>query len=105
MPQIRRAILGCECKDHLIVVDEAWTGRPIDAQAGDIILLPPAVTLEGSVVETVHRERIDTWSRASNPGVGRALLPDAGWAQYLRVSRKQFAGLARFRHLEEAEDE
>ena len=25
LPQIRRSILGCECKDHLIVVDQAWT--------------------------------------------------------------------------------
>jgi Zn-dependent peptidase ImmA (M78 family) len=105
LPQIRRAILGYECKDHLIVVDHAWTGRPIDAQVGDVILLPPAVTVEGSVVETIHRDVNRHVVRASNPGVGRALLPDTGWAQYLRVSRKQFAGLARFRHLEEAEDE
>jgi hypothetical protein len=106
LPQIRRAILGSECKDHLIVVDHTWTGRPIDAQVGDVILLPPAVTLEGSVVETVRRDVNRHVVRASNAGVGRASLPDTGWAQYLRVSRKQFAGLARFRHLEEeAEDE
>ena len=72
---------------------------------GDVILLPPAVALEGSVVETIHCDADRHVVRASSPGVGRGLLPDAGWAQYLRVSRKQFAGLARFRHLEEAEDE
>src|SRR5579883_687112 len=38
-PQIRRSILGQECKEHLIAVDEAWTGRAIDAQASDLILL------------------------------------------------------------------
>jgi hypothetical protein len=32
LPQIRRSILERECKDQLIVVDQAWTGRPIDAQ-------------------------------------------------------------------------
>jgi len=105
LPQIRRSILGCDCKDHLIVVDQAWTGRPIDAQVGDVILLPPAAIPEGNVVDTVHSDAYRHVVRASYPGVGRVLLPDTGWAQYLRVSRKQFSGLARFRHLEEAEDE
>jgi len=104
LPHIRRSILGYECKDHLIVVDEAWTGRPVDAQVGDVILLPAATILEGSVAETVHHDANRHVVRASNPGVGRA-THKTGWAQYVRVSRKQFTGLARFRHLEEVEDE
>jgi hypothetical protein len=79
--QIRKSILGRECKEHLVVVDDFWTGRAIDAQVGDLILLPSATVIEDSIV------------------------PNAEWAQYLRISRKQFAGLARFRHLEEVEDE
>jgi IrrE N-terminal-like domain len=104
-PQIRRSILGFECKDHLIVVDQAWTGRAIDAQVGDVILLPPSTMIESDVVESIRSDANRHLVRAINPGVGRALIPDTGWAQYLRVSRKQFSGLARFRHLEEVEDE
>jgi hypothetical protein len=104
-PQIRKSILGRECKDYLIVVDQSWTGRPIDAQVGDVILLPAATTIESAVVEPIKNDAGQCLVRASNPGVGRAVIPDTAWAQYLRVSRKQFSGLARFRHLEEAEDE
>ena len=104
-PQIRKSILGRECKDHLVVVDQGWTERPIDAQAGDVILLPPATIIEGNVVESIGGDASQCLVRAVHPGVGRAVIPDTPWAQYLRVSRKQFSGLARFRHLEEVEDE
>lgn len=105
LPQIRHSILGCDCKDHLIVVDRDWTGRPIDAQVGDVILLPGGTALEGTVADTLHSDATRHMVRAANPGVGRALIQGTNWAQYIRVSRKQFTGLARFRYLEEVDDE
>lgn len=105
LPQIRHSILGSDCKDHLVVVDRDWTGRPVDAQVGDVILLPGGTALEGTVAETLHSDATRHVVRAANPGVGRALIRGTSWAQYIRVSRKQFAGLARFRHLEEVDDE
>ena len=104
-PQIRQVILGRECKDHLIVVDEAWTGRPVDAQAGDVIMLPQAAIIEGDVLESVAAEEERIIARAARPGIGRLLVRNSAWAQYIRVSRRGFTGLARFRHLEEVEDE
>jgi IrrE N-terminal-like domain len=104
-PQIRKLILGQECKEYLVVVDQFWTGRAIDAQTGDLILLPFATVIEGNVVEQIDTNGNECLVRAVAPGVGRAVVPDSAWAQYLRVSRKQFSGLARFRHLEEVEDE
>jgi Zn-dependent peptidase ImmA (M78 family) len=104
-PQIRKSIIGFECKEHLIVADEAWSGRPIDAHAGDVLLLPSAAVIEGDVVESIDRDEKRLLARAVGPGIGRALIRNTAWAQYIRVSRKQFTGLARFRHLEEVEDE
>jgi len=103
--QIRKTILGRECKDHLIVVDEAWIGRPVDAQAGDVITLPKGVTIEGDVLESLESDEERTIARAVRPGIGRLLVRNSAWAQFIRVSRKQFTGLARFRHLEEVRDE
>jgi hypothetical protein len=80
-------------------------GRPIDAQVGDVILLPPETVIEGNAVEAIDSDPNRRVVRAINPGVSRALIPDTPWAQYVRVSRSQFSGLARFRHLEEVEDE
>jgi hypothetical protein len=104
-PQIRKSILGCECKEHLIVVDEAWSGRPIDAQVGNILILPPATLIESGVVELMDSDERRIVARAVRPGIGRGVIRNTSWAQYIRVSRKQFTGLARFRHLEEVEDE
>jgi hypothetical protein len=104
-PEIRKTILGHECKDHLIVVDQAWTGRPVDAQAGDALTLPKGVVIEGGVLESVESNEARIIARAVRPGIGRLRTRDSEWAQFIRVSRKQFTGLARFRHLEEVEDE
>jgi hypothetical protein len=104
-PQIRKSIVGCECKEHLIVADEAWSGRPIDAHAGDVLLLPAAALIEGEVMESIDSDQKRIIARAVRPGIGRAVIPNTAWAQYIRVSRKEFSGLARFRHLEEVEDE
>jgi Zn-dependent peptidase ImmA (M78 family) len=103
LPQIRKSILGQECRDHLVVVDAVWSGRAIDAQVDDLILLPPGA-LEGAVVEPVRVIAAGCLVRAIRPGVGRAISAD-GTAHFVRVGRKQYAGLARFRHLEEVEDE
>jgi hypothetical protein len=105
LPEIRRAVLGCDCKDHLVVVDRDWTGRPIDGQVGDVVLLPAGSVVEGTVAETLHANAKRHVVRASAPGVGRVLIPGTNWAHYIRVSRKQFVGLARFRHLQEVDDE
>jgi IrrE N-terminal-like domain len=104
-PQIRKTILGRECKDYLIVVDEAWIGRPVDAQAGDVITLPKGVTIEGDVLESLESDEERIIARAVRPGIGRLLVRNSAWAQFIRVSRKQFTGLARFRHLEDVQDE
>jgi hypothetical protein len=105
LPSIRKSLLGFECREHLVPVDEAWTGRPIDVQVGDVILLPPTVAVEGRVVEEMSRTVNAYVVRVVKPGIGRIFISDSGWAQFVRVSRKQFSGLARYRHLEEAEDE
>ena len=105
LPQIRESILGEKTKEHLVLVDECWDGRPIDARVDDLILLPSSVQIEGSNITPVRRFRGGCLVRAARPGIGRATLPSRTWAQYIRVSRKEFKGLAMFRHLEEVDDE
>lgn len=105
LPQIRHSILGYECKDHLVVVDEAWTNVAIDVQVGDVVVLPSSVVVEGNVVSKFGHNSTQIIVRAEQPGVGRVSVAPSNWANFIRVSRKQFSGLARFRHLEETDDE
>ncbi len=105
LPAIRKSLLGFECKDHLVVVDEAWAGRPVDVQSGDLVRLPATASVEGNVVEEISRTASACVVRAVTPGIGRLVISASGSAHFVRVSRKQYAGLARYRHLEEADDE
>lgn len=105
LSQIRKNLLGFDSRDHLIFVDEGWNGRAIDAYVGDVIHLLPSMSFEGQVVEEIASTASGRLVKATKPGVGRMTIPGSDWAQFVRVSRKQYCGLARYRHLEEVEDE
>jgi len=105
LPQIREFILGEKTKEHLVLVDECWIGRPIDARVDDLILLPSCVQIEADIVTHLRTFQGGCLVKATRPGIGRTLLPPSAWAQYIRVSRKEFKGLAQFRHLGEVDDE
>lgn len=105
LPSIRKSLLGFDCNEHLVVVDEHWSGRAIDVQVSDVIVLPAGTELEGTVLDVIHRDDAVCVVTASKPGIGRVIGVSKGWAHFTRVSRKQFIGLARFRHLDEVDDE
>jgi hypothetical protein len=101
---IRREIAGRHGLGHvtgdLLIVDTKWGGRPVDGQVGDILLVPDGSeftdscgALRGRALELV------------SPGIGRIHNPGFGWAQFVRVSRRGYSGLAEYRHLEEAEQD
>ena len=104
LPGIRKSLLNFHCNDHVIVADQAWSGRSVDAQVSDIIVLPAGAKLEGVVLDVVDRDSSRCLARAARPGLGRVFLPGCSWAHFTRVSRKNFVGLARFRNLEEVGD-
>jgi len=83
---------------ELIPVDTGWTGRAIDGQVGDMVFLPQGVCLEGAC-GTLRGRTLEL----RVPGIGRVHDEDTGWAAYVRVSRRGYAGLADYRHLEDPE--
>lgn len=101
---IRVALAGQEVSQDLIVVDEKWTGRAVDAEAEDLILVPIGTEIEGSCLEIVREDSKGTFVRAIAPGCGRFFRTDSGWATYVRVSRREYVGRNMFRHLEEADE-
>ena len=48
---IRESVLGKSTSEELIIVDEQWSGRPVDAAVGDLLLLPPGTSTEGPFCE------------------------------------------------------
>lgn len=99
---IRESILGQPTSEELIIVDEQWCGRPVDAAAGDLLLLPPDTSTEGPFCEKRAALTHGILYQAVTPGIGRFESP-SGWAAFVRVSRKHYEGRSMFRHLEEVE--
>lgn len=101
LPRLRSAIAGFPVEHDLVVLDDNWGQRPLDVEIGDIVLTPGTISLEGTCATIASEPAVHF--RAVAPGIGAAVL-DSRRRISLRVSRRDFAGLARFRHLGEVRD-
>jgi Zn-dependent peptidase ImmA (M78 family) len=107
LPKIRKRILKSDISGHLIVVDRHYLPATVDAESGNdvepgnLLLLPEDATSDGDQIELIERSSNGTLYRAVRPGLARATLPTNNSGVVVRVSQFQYAGLARYRHLEE----
>ena len=95
--------VGWETPNKVWTVDRHWIGRPIDVEAGDLILLHESPRIEGDCAELVADMADGRLLRAKGPGIGR-LEASSGWSAFIRVSRRDFVGRDIHRHREEADD-
>jgi len=101
LPRLRASIAGFQVDHDLMVADQHWGARPIDVEVGDVILVPNGATATSDCVSLVSRPV--SHLRAVAPGEGSLSL-GAGLQAAIRVSRRNFTGLARYRHLEDPDD-
>lgn len=106
LKNIRSEILGDVDNSNLIITDENWKGRPIDAQVGDLIFAPPGTICEGPCIKFKTNIKDGEIFEGSMPGsTGSRLINDRlSWSTFVRVSRKEYVGRSKFRHLEEVTD-
>lgn len=98
---IRNEILGSNKAPHLVIADIEWTDVPIDLQVGDMAILPSNAKVEGPAASVIDKHRLGLLIQAQSPGISRAELPNSNWAAFVRVSRKDYEGRSRYRHLED----
>jgi hypothetical protein len=87
---------GAEAR--VVPVDAGWTDRPVDLEVGDVVLLPAGTEWSGTCVEPLGAHAGRTAAIARRPGRD-ALAAPCGWSGTVRVSRFQFVGRSRYRHL------
>jgi Zn-dependent peptidase ImmA (M78 family) len=102
---IRSEILGEVVSEPLTIVDHHWLSPTLDMEEGALVLLPAGVALDITVLMPEKELASGRLFRATKTGITRVVLPGTSWALYVRVSRKRYVGLARFRHLEDASDD
>ena len=101
LPQIRENILGFKTKEPLVVADRHHALGTLDAEVGMLVLLPQGTTVDSDHIEPFRDTPKGTVFRAMRPGLARVSLTSDNWGIVVRVSRKEYAGLAKYRHLEE----
>ena len=99
--RIRKNIVGRAVKQNLIVVDSAWTSRPIDLEVGDELYIRADCVIDGTSLISVKPPRSgETLIRAERSGVGQVTASNS-WSCRVRVQKKKFVGRATFRHRED----
>lgn len=100
----RSNLLGKECREHLVVADHHWTGRAVDIQVSDLVLLPPRTRIEGKCAAVYAENKMNVVAQGATPGIGRVVVDDLGWSTFIRVMRKQYSGRGKYRFEEEVND-
>jgi Zn-dependent peptidase ImmA (M78 family) len=103
--KIKRNLFGRDIEENVLLVDRYWTGRPIDIQVGDLIIFQENVILDEKMFNPMSVFSEKREFRGLHPGIGRFYNNDESWSAFVRVSRKEYTGQARFRHLEDPEHE
>lgn len=102
--RIKTDFLGVGTTQELLLVDEHWYGRTVDAEVGDFIYVPREIEVEGACVEHLNWLREGRLLIAKQPGRGRLVNPASSWSSFIRVSRSQYVGRNIYRFLEECDD-
>jgi hypothetical protein len=95
---IRRSLTGDLCDGDVVFVDEFWRRPFVDVEVGDIIVTYFASEIAG---EGLRRRAAQTQVVATASGTAELALRNVSRPFRVRISRRQFAGLARYRHLED----
>lgn len=102
---IRTELLGEVVSTPLTVVDQHWNSPTLDMEQDALLLLPSGVVVDASMLVPERDLAAGRLFRAAKCGITRVAIPGTPWATYARIARRQYVGLARFRHLEETVDD
>ncbi len=100
---IRCRLIGDAGADPLVLVDTHWVMRAIDAEMKTTILLPHDARVDASMLAATGECDEGLLFTATSPGIGRVEWGQSGQSAFVRVSRQNYVGLARYRHLEDAD--
>lgn len=96
LAKLRAEIFRGPVAHDLFIVDQHWGTRPLDLEIGDVVTVPSGSTFQGRCLEVdagvLHARRA---------GIGELSVPGKAGCIVVRVSRREFVGRARYRHLED----
>jgi Zn-dependent peptidase ImmA (M78 family) len=100
---IKKEMIGYSTNSNFLIVDENWKNRAVDIQVEDFILTPPGTVTEGDNVQKYRDTITGRIYKGVTPGFTRIFNNEFGWSAFVRVSRKGYVGLNKYRHMAEVE--
>jgi len=102
---IRTQLIGEVVPEPLTLADQHWTSPTLDIEQGTLLLLPPSVVVDTAMLPPERNLASGRLFRTVKCGITRVVIPGTSWATYVRIAKRRYVGLARFRHLEDSDDE
>lgn len=103
--KIRTDILGKVVQESLFIADTHWNSPTLDVEENTLLLLPKNVVVDAKVLMPEMDIELGRVFRPLKTGITRVIIPNTSWATYVRISRRQYTGLAKYRHLEDSFDD
>ncbi|MBL9184078.1 MAG: ImmA/IrrE family metallo-endopeptidase [Verrucomicrobiaceae bacterium] len=100
---IRRHFVPNHATRHLVVACNLIPKAPIDLAVGDHLLVPLGADLQHSNLSTIEKTPLGILAEAKQSGISLINGPN-GWAAAVRVMKKDFSGWAKYRHLEDDDE-
>jgi hypothetical protein len=105
-PKDIKSRFGALAGTEVIIASQHWTHRAADLEAGDTLVLPCGVRIDTTKrLEQIPEITDCNCYIARSPGLARAFDENSDWAINIRISKKNYNGLAEYRHLEDEEYE
>lgn len=104
LPVIRRALLGRSSDQPLLVAGYHCQQPTLDAEVGTQILPPSGVIADSPSLCFLEDLPNGCLFEARQPGLARVHDSGNTWAIVVRISRFQYDGLAKHRHVEEVNE-
>jgi len=99
LPKLRASIAGTPVLEDLFPIDAAWGSRALDVEVGDELLLPNGAEVHGVALCP------NAWGHtALAAGKAEIAIPGRQERLQVRVCRREFSGLAKYRYLEDCDD-
>lgn len=103
--EIKKDLFGAYLQENLIPVDIGWTGRPIDIHNNDFLISEEKIDIDGSNLGCVNNKSGRYIYKASKTGICRITSYEKNWSSFVRVSRRNYVGRCKYRHLEENDND
>lgn len=103
--KIRTELLGTETSEPLIYVDQHFNASTLDVEVGTMLLLPHKVIVDINMLSPKGSVQNGRIFQVFKTGITRVMIPGSEWATYIRVAKQNYVGLARYRHLEDEDED